>query len=208
MNTTTAGELPVFGEPVWRVARFFPSQGQWTEDDFLQLSERTNHLIELADGCIEFPPMPTLLHQFIIQYLFGRLNEFCANNSLGTVVIAAYPVKLWEGRFREPDILFVATNRSHLLGQRAATGADLVMEVVSDSNRDHDLVKKRIEYAKAGIPEYWIVDPAEAKITVLTLPEGAAEYAVYGEFAPGQRATSLLLPGFGVDVAEAIKGGR
>jgi Uma2 family endonuclease len=79
------------------------------------------------------------------------------------------------------------------------------MEVVSDENRHHDLETKRAEYAKAGIPEYWIVDPKESKITVLVLDPDKKRrswtFTVHGEFEPGSRATSRLLPGFEVDVA-------
>ncbi|MBI3241680.1 MAG: Uma2 family endonuclease [Chloroflexi bacterium] len=68
-------------------------------------------------------------------------------------------------------------------------------------NRERDLEKKRKDYAEGGIPEYWIIDPQEQKITVLKL-EGVA-YAVHGEFAPGVSASSALLNGFSVDV-EAV----
>ncbi len=86
---------------------------------------------------------------------------------------------------------------------RYPEGADLAMEVVSEGEEDRhrDLVIKRQEYATAGITEYWIVDPREPRITVLTL-EGQA-YRVHGIFTPGERATSILLPGFEVDV-EAV----
>ncbi len=208
MNTTTAEQSSVFGKPVWQVARFFPNQGQWTEDDFLQLSDRTNHPIELADGCLEFLPMPTDLHQRVLAYLYRELYAFVSNGKLGEVLFSALPMLLWEGRFREPDLLFMSVEHQDRIKREYWECADLVMEVVSEHNRDHDLVKKRAEYAKAGIPEYWIVAPAEAKITVLTLPEGASEYAVHGEFTPGQQATSALLAGFVVDVGEAIRGGR
>ena len=63
-------------------------------------------------------------------------------------------------------------------------------------------MEKREEYAKAGIPEYWIVDPELGQITVLVL-DGSV-YAVHGEFARGQQATSKLLPGFAVDVTAAL----
>ena len=59
---------------------------------------------------------------------------------------------------------------------------------------------KREEYAQAGIPEYWIVDPELDQITVLTL-DGQS---VHGEFKRGERATSKRLPGFGVDVTSAL----
>ena len=59
---------------------------------------------------------------------------------------------------------------------------------------------KRREYAQAGIPEYWIVDPTDASITVLTLQ--GQEYALHGEFVAGETALSVLLEGFTVDVSD------
>src|SRR5437773_2718941 len=85
-----------------------------------------------------------------------------------------------------------------LLFPRPPDGADLVMEVVSEGseNRKRDLETKRLEFAAAGIAEYWIVDPQEQRITVLVL-DGSI-YRVHGEFAPGTQASSVLLPGFSV----------
>ena len=93
------------------------------------------------------------------------------------------------------------------IGEPFWEGADLVMEVVSgsDDDRRRDLVTKRSEYEQAGIPEYWIIDPREGRITVLHLDGDS--YAVHGEFARGSRATSVLLPGFSVDVSEALAAG-
>jgi len=79
------------------------------------------------------------------------------------------------------------------------TGADLVMEVVSPDAPERDLVEKRREYAEAGIPEYWIVDPRDRSVTVLTLVDHA--YREHGRFVPGQEATSALLPDFTVATA-------
>ena len=76
------------------------------------------------------------------------------------------------------------------------------MEVVSDDDRRRDLETKRQEYAQAGIPEYWIVDPRQARITVLHLD--GATYAVHGDFPMGTQATSPLFPGFTLDVTAAL----
>ena len=69
------------------------------------------------------------------------------------------------------------------------------MEVVSDKNRPHDIKKKRIEYAKAGIPEYWIVDPKKETITVLVLKGRSKTYTELGTFRKGQRRVVEIAAG-------------
>jgi Uma2 family endonuclease len=186
------------GEPAWELALLFPPQGEWTEAEYLALE--TNHLIELSDGCLEVLPMPTPLHQRITQFLFKLLEAFVLAHAPGEVFLAPLPVRLWVGKLREPDLVYVRPGRL-ANPRRPPEGADLAMEVVSEGeeNRVRDLEIKRQEYAQAGIAEYWIVDPQEQRITVLTL-EGLV-YRVHGEYAAGTQATSLLLPGFAVDVA-------
>ena len=193
------------GEPAWNVALLFPSQGDWTEEEYLALE--TNHLIELSDGWLEVLPMPTLLHQLIVRYLFQLLDAFVKAQTTGEVLFAALPVRLWPGKMREPDVLYLRPKRLRNL-KKPPQGADLVMEVVSGSpdDRKRDLVIKRKEYAKAGIAEYWIVDPDERTVTVLTL--GKKTYRVHGVFGPGSTATSVLLPGFAVDVTATFAAGE
>ena len=74
------------------------------------------------------------------------------------------------------------------------------MEVVSPNDPERDKVTKRREYAQSGIPEYWIVDPTDASITVLTLR--GQEYALRGAFVAGESASSVLLEGFRVAVSD------
>jgi Uma2 family endonuclease len=197
------------GQPAWEVATLYPPQGAWSSDDYLDLTDSTNRLIELTKGQIEVLEMPTTSHQLILLYLYETLKSFVKSGDLGTVLVAALRLRLSEDTFREPDILFAHRDHRSYVQDRYWTGADLVMEIVSDDDksRNRDLVAKRADYAAAGIPEYWIVDPQEKRISVLTLDSGA--YAVAGEFIPGQRAASWLLEGFDVDVAtvfEAAKG--
>ncbi len=191
-------------EPAWDIARLFPPQGQWSEEDYLGLD--TNRLVELSDGFIEVLPMPTMMHQLIVSFLLDALKAFAAASTpkLGTTIFAGLPVRLWKNKFREPDVVFMLAAHASRMGNEYWNGADLVMEVVSDKNRAHDIKKKRIEYAKAAIPEYWIIDPKKETITVLVLRRGAKTYTLLGTFRKGERALSKLLPGFGVDVTEAL----
>jgi Uma2 family endonuclease len=194
------------GEPAWDVALLFPNQGHWTEAEYLAL--HTNRLIELSDGCLEVLPMATLFHQFIVQFLYELLRTHVQSaNVRGYVFIAPLRIRLWPGKIREPDVVFITPRRIHNLHE-PPDAADLAMEVVSGGaeDRKRDLETKRTEYAQAGIAEYWIVDPQEHRITVLTLD--GAEYRVHGEFAPGVQATSVLLPGFAVDVAAVFTAGE
>lgn len=188
------------GTPTWEIALLFPEQGEWSEEEYLNLD--TNHLIEYVDGCLEFLPMPTKTHQFILLFLCGLLRGFVLGRRLGRVLVAPYRVRLWKGKYREPDIIFAARDRT--LGEQFSEGADLLVEIVSEDRkgRKRDLQEKRAEYAAGGIPEYWIVDPQEQTITVLTL--NGDHYRVHGEFKPGETATSLLLEGFAVDVADCF----
>lgn len=185
--------------PAWEVATLFPDQGHWGEGDYLALSHSTNRLVELSAGRIEILPMPTMTHQLIVQYLSNLLLAFASTRKLGRVLFAPLRVRLPNGNYREPDVVFMLSEHANRMGDNFWDGADLVMEVVSEDNREHDLVTKRAEYAAAGIPEYWIVDPAERKITILKLQ--GDHYTTHADGGPGQKTESALLSGFSVEVS-------
>ena len=196
--------------PVWELATMYPPQGAWTEEEYLQLTDETNRRIEFTDGNLEFLPVPTLTHQLILVWLFELLRDHVKAADAGLALPSGTRVRTPDGEFREPDIVFVL-KASPKRGERFFSGADLVVEIVSGSTKDRqrDLVSKVAIYAAAGIPEYWIVDPQESKITVLALPEGTSEYAEHGVFHSGETATSKLLDGFVIDVKacfDAAKG--
>jgi Uma2 family endonuclease len=168
-----------------------------SEEEYLALT--TNHLVEYSHKTLEVLPMPSERHQDLVFFLAELLAAFVRRHQLGKVNIAPLPVQLWPGKFREPDIQFMRSANAARRRMTYWSGADLVVEVVSPDDRRRDLETKRREYAQAAIPEYWIVDPEMLRITVLTL--AGAEYAVHGEFDGDKQATSVLLPGFVVDVA-------
>ncbi len=146
-----------FGEPAWDVATLFPNQGAWSEEEYLALN--TNHLVEFTDGHLEVLPMPTTSHQIVVAFLFEALKGFVSKHNLGLVLFAALKIRIRPNKHREPDVLFVSHEHEHFIGEQYWTGADLVMEVVSEDDPEHDWVNKRLDYAEAGIPEYWIAAP-------------------------------------------------
>jgi Uma2 family endonuclease len=188
------------GTPVWELAHLFPTQGHWTEEDYLGLE--TNLLIEYTDGVLEFLEMPSPKHQLIVQYIQMRLLNFVSKSRRGSVMSAPLPIRIASTTYREPDLVYFAKKLADL--SKAPNGADLVMEIVSpgSANRRRDIIKKRREYADAGIAEYWIVDPESSTITVLAL--NGTKYEQAGKYKAGQTAVSKLLPGFNIDVTEAL----
>ena len=187
------------GEPAWEVAMLFPVQGAWSEEDYLYLD--TNHLVEFSDGHIEVLPMPSDKHQAIVGFLYVLLLQL-AQTLGGTVRMAPLRLRLRSGKIREPDVVFMSSAGDPRRRDAYWTGADLVIEVVSPDDPQRDLVTKRNEYAQAGIPEYWIVDPQAATITVLRLDD--ARYVEHGVFGRGEVATSAHYAGLQAPVSDVL----
>src|SRR4051794_22991274 len=178
-------------EPTWEIARLFPAQGTWSEEEYLTLTQGTNHLVEFSHGNLEFLAMPTRTHQKIVFFLSQVLYAFLSARGLGTVLFAPLRVRLWEGKFREPDLVVMLAEHRDREHEAFFDGADLVIEVVSEDDPARDLVTKRREYAQAGIPEYWIIEPQTEMIIVLHLDQN--QYYEHGRFGRGTIATSVLL---------------
>lgn len=184
-------------EPEWNVALLFPRRGEWTEHDYFRLPDRRG--VELANGCLEFLPVPTEEHQILLLYLLDALNGFVKQRALGIVLPAGLRVRVREDQIREPDLVFMRKEHYSRRHSKAWDGADLAMEIVSPDEPSRDYETKRQEYAEAGVAEYWIVDPREERVLVLALGEGA--YRPHGDIRRGDSATSTTLPGFSIDVA-------
>lgn len=189
-------------EPVWDIATLYPSQGDWTEEDYLELTDSTKRLIEFTDGRLEFLTMPTEAHQLILVFLFDALRAFVAKSDSGLALFMGLRVRVRPNKIREPDVVYISKENYSQRSNRYWSGADLVMEVVSpdDASRQRDHKQKVLDYVEAGIPEYWIVDPEKREIIVLRLNSTKSQYERHGVFQEGEAAASHVLPGFAVDV--------
>lgn len=183
------------------VAELYPPQGQWTEVEYFALPD-TNRYVELSEGRLIMPPHPTLRHQEALKRLFLRVQAFVAENDLGVVEIAPLPVRLWPGKIREPDLFFVAKEHADRMGERICGVPDLAVEVLSPGTREVDRGEKYFEYARAGVREYWLVDPDERRIEVYVLRQGV--YELLERYNSGETARSQLLEGFEVAVNGVI----
>jgi Uma2 family endonuclease len=188
-------------EYAWEVATLYPEQGEWSEAAYLDLTDHANRRIEFTDGRLEFLAMPTEAHEAFVRFLFLALYDFVAKRKLGEVYSNGIRLRIRPSKIRLPDVIFLHKDHFHARHNRVWDGADVVMEVVSDDVKDRarDYQEKLADYAEAKIAEYWIIDPETQRVLVHRLD--GVQYAVHGEFTPGQQATSALLDGFVIDVA-------
>lgn len=198
---TLAIELKLVRRADGQEVDLLPLQGLWTVEQYLKLTDQTNQLIEFTDGVIEVLPMPTEKHQAISRLLFLALLAF-AQRLGGTVFYAPLRVQVRPGKFREPDLLLMLDTNDPRRQNAYWLGADLVVEIVSPDRPERDTEEKPIDYAEASIPEYWIVNPLDETITVLSLASDS--YSPHGIFRRGNIATSALLKGFTVSAAEVF----
>jgi Uma2 family endonuclease len=203
MATARQAERHTDTEPEFslQIAELLPAQGDWSEEDYLWLTDSTNRMIEFTNGRIEVLPMPTEHHQAISAYLYMALLTFITRIG-GKIFYAPLRVRVKARKFREPDLLLLLSADDPRRHNRFWDGADLVVEIVSPDKPERDSVTKRRDYAQAGIPEYWIVNPQTETITVLKLER--AKYAEHGIFARGAAASSVLLSEFTVSVDEVF----
>ena len=203
MATARHAERHTDTEPEFsvQIAELLPAQGDWSEEDYLWLTDSTNRLIEFTNGRIEVLPMPTDYHQAISAYLYMALLTFITPIG-GKIFYAPLRVRVKARKFREPDLLLLLSADDPRRHNRFWDGADLVVEIVSPDKPERDLVQKPRDYAQARIPEYWIVNPQTETITVLKLER--TKYIEHGVFARGAQATSALLPDFAVSVDEVF----
>jgi len=178
-----------------------PPQGEWTYEDYLRLPS-DGWQYQVIHGRLFMVPAPAPMHQQIVIRLGAALFSFLRQHPLGAVFPAPTDV-LVPGKAEpvQPDLVFVAAERAHIVTQRAVEGApDLAVEVLSPSNWLDDRRVKFTLYAEIGVHEYWIVDPQERTIEVFALQE--RRYALVNRFGPDEILRSDLLPGFEVAVGD------
>ncbi len=154
-------------------------------------------LAQLIDGTLVMSPAPTSCHQRIVSRLNRTMGVFVEREGLGEVILSPFDVFFDDAHIFQPDLVFVAADRMHLISKRGLEGApDLVVEVLSPSTGYYDLTQKREVYERTGVREYWIVDPERQTVEVLALEEDGYRTATK---AGGEgNVASVLLGGFEV----------
>ena len=164
---------------------------QLTFSEYLVYDDGTDNCYELVDGELVMVPLPTAEHSDLVDLIRDIFRE--------QVRLKGYPwlvksdVGVYTGinplsrkdRSRTPDICVLTQAQWAFLKANQKSPAVLktppvlVVEIVSQGSRTTDYESKRTEYESAKVPEYWIVDLIEQRVTVLTLFEGSYQQQVF-----------------------------
>ena len=163
------------------------SSTKLTYEDYLTFPD-DGRRHELVDGEHFVTPSPNTKHQRIVGRVFFELQAHLRLHPTGEVLLSPYDVVLSALDVVEPDVLYVSRENQSRITEANLQGApDLAIEVLAESNRRHDEVTKRKLYERAGVQEYWIVDPELETVKVHRLDGGAL--ARVAELSPRVTAT-------------------
>jgi Uma2 family endonuclease len=133
-------------------------------------------------------------HQIISLRIASALFLYAEHWNLGQVLQAPCDVILSREFTTQPDIFFVETHRSGLIGEKSLRGSpDLVIEILSPETWEQDIKIKRSLYSRFEVREYWIVDPDSEMVEVLLWSE--LGYASAGIYRKPEQLSSPALPG-------------
>ena len=170
-----------------------------TYADYLKTSDESRY--ELLNGELVMAPAPLLYHQFILRKLLNAMSDHVDEQKLGELFCSPADVVLSDTDVVQPDILYVSSQRSHILTRENVRGApDLVVEILSPATAERDRTFKLDLYAHHGVKEFWIVDTDANTITVLL--QGECRFEVSGIYGVGQTLRSPTLAGFSVTLEE------
>jgi Uma2 family endonuclease len=139
----------------------------WTYDDLFGLPEGKRY--EIIGGALYEMPAPSLDHAATVMNLIALLLPVVTSLG-GRIFTAPVDVFVADGQPVQPDIMVLLPRSLGLMSKRGLEGApDLLVEILSPSNPEHDRIRKRALYARGRVPEYWLVSPEAATIEVLVL---------------------------------------
>jgi Uma2 family endonuclease len=149
-------------------------------------------------------PTPNLFHKNIVLNVAFMLRAYVEKNPVGKVVVSPSDVELSDLNVYVPDVYFVSNARKHIITKQGVSGApDLVVEVLSPGTSKYDRGVKRQIYARTGVQELWLVDPAAREVSVFHLQESADEPV--GVFGLRQKFTSTLFPRLTIQVSKVFQ---
>lgn len=173
-----------------------------TYDDYLALPE-TMQRYEVIDGKLIMEPAPLFGHQWHSRKIFQPMANYVDENLLGIVVYAPVDIMISRTplRTRQPDVLYISFERIAQLGLDNMEelpfldiAPDLVVEIVSPSESQQNVLDKLADYQRMGVNECWLVRSREGTIEVVQFISDSSR--TIERFSNDARVQSHVLPGW------------
>jgi Uma2 family endonuclease len=178
-----------------------------TYDDFVRFpDDGLRH--ELIDGEHYVTPSPNDKHQTLLGNLYLLLGSWLRIHPIGKAWLAPFDVVFSRSDVVEPDLLYVSNERrARILTPNNVQGTpELDEEIGSTSTRRRDETVKRALYERAGVSEYWFVDPELESVRVYRRDGDRFASPVELSAEAGDVLTTPLLPGLELPLADIFRG--
>ncbi len=167
----------------------------WNRERWEQLPDDGNRY-EVIDGVLYMTTAPSPFHQWIVRQIFLTLHQQIDSAGVGITLFAPIGLFMPGCDPVQPDLLVIHNNDLHIVqGGRIEGVPALIIEILSLSNPEQDTRIKRGAYARAGVPEYWIVRPASRDVLLCSQPDATlGDYANSEHIASDAELVSPTLP--------------
>jgi len=182
-----------------------PPQGHWTYADWEALPDDGN-IYEIIDGVLYMTTAPSSFHQWIRQRLYRYLGIPVEDQRLGFVFTAPIGLLIPGCDPVQPDFVFVRQANAGIIRERRIRGVpDLIIEILSPNSVVYDTQVKLGAYARAGVPEYAIVDPRARTLDHYRL-QSPGRYDGPRSFGETECVSFDCLPGVTLSIADLFAG--
>lgn len=177
-------------------------------EEFLKLASDEKDRYEYIDGEIYLLASPRTKHQYAVSELLAIFHERFRGDQCRPFV-APYDIRLKrknreEPNVVQPDLMVICDLDDHLDERDYYIGVpSLVVEVLSESTRSKDMVKKLDLYMESGVKEYWIVNPLNREVVIYYFEKN--EIKETGTFKHPEMAKSFLIEGLLVELDRIFK---
>lgn len=169
-----------------------PASARMSADEYIA-SPQSAHKSDLIEGVFVMASPASLDHATVQQFMITTLSNFVSRHRLGMVLGENAAYRLNDDNVYQPDVSFLSNARLQLAGEVYVRGTpDLAVEIISSSSRRYDAFEKRINYARAGVQEYWLVDPIERSVAIYGLEQD--QFVRINQV--DERLRSHVLPGY------------
>lgn len=180
----------------------FPREA--TFEEFLQLSEHGEDRYEYIDGVIYFLAAPKTTHQQVLGELFGNFYNWFSGKKCRPL-LAPYDITLKRNaeniNIVQPDLMVICDLEDKLNEKDSYMGVpSLLVEILSESSRGKDAVKKLDLYMSTGVKEYWIVNPFNREVTLFLFENN--DVLKNTTYKNNETVSSYIFEGFKVDLKD------